>query len=108
MKKMNSLTPFFIAALFFHSSLLHSLSKSSLSIATVDTIATNAGAQAFKAGGNAFDAAVAAGLVLGVVNGYNSVSEEVVSSLAEIQKIKNSPLMVEKPHQQRLMKIYSS
>ena len=72
MKKMNSLTPFFIAALFFHSSLLHSLSKSNLSIATVDTIATNAGVQAFRDGGNAFDAAVAAGLVLGVVNGYNS------------------------------------
>ena len=41
-------------------------------IATVDPIATDAAVQALKDGGNAIDAAVAAGLPLGVVNGYNS------------------------------------
>ena len=41
-------------------------------IATVDPIATDAAVQALKDGGNAIDAAVAAGLTLGVVNGYNS------------------------------------
>jgi len=41
-------------------------------VATVDPIATDAAIHALKNGGNAFDAAVAAGLTLGVVNGYNS------------------------------------
>ena len=41
-------------------------------MATVDPIATDAAVKALKDGGNAFDAAVAAGLTLGVVNGYNS------------------------------------
>ena len=41
-------------------------------MATVDPIATDAAIHALKNGGNAFDAAVAAGLTLGVVNGYNS------------------------------------
>ena len=41
-------------------------------VATVDPIATDAAVKALKDGGNAFDAAVAAGLTLGVVNGYNS------------------------------------
>jgi len=38
----------------------------------VDPIATDAAVAAMKQGGNAIDGAVAAGLTLGVVNGYNS------------------------------------
>ncbi len=41
-------------------------------VATVRPIATEAGVAAFRAGGNAVDAAVAAALTLGVVDGYNS------------------------------------
>lgn len=41
-------------------------------IATVNPMATNAAIEAFEAGGNAIDAAVAAALTLGVVDGYNS------------------------------------
>ena len=46
--------------------------KNQLAIATVDPIATDAAVAAMKRGGNAVDGAVAAGLMLGVVNGYNS------------------------------------
>ena len=42
------------------------------SVATVDPLATDAAIAAMKKGGNAIDGAVAAGLTLGVVNGYNS------------------------------------
>jgi len=41
-------------------------------IATVHPLATQAGQQAFEKGGNAIDAAIAAGLTLGVVDGHNS------------------------------------
>jgi gamma-glutamyltranspeptidase/glutathione hydrolase len=41
-------------------------------IATVHPLATQAGMQAFEQGGNAIDAAIAAGLTLGVVDGHNS------------------------------------
>lgn len=41
-------------------------------VATVDRIASQAGIDAMRNGGNAVDAAVAAALTLGVVNGYNS------------------------------------
>lgn len=41
-------------------------------VATVHAIASRAGAQALRDGGNAVDAAVVAGLVLGVVDGHNS------------------------------------
>jgi len=41
-------------------------------VATVDPIATDAAIASMKKGGNAVDGAVAAGLTLGVVNGYNS------------------------------------
>lgn len=41
-------------------------------VATVNRIASEAGISALKKGGNAIDAAVAAGLVLGVVDGHNS------------------------------------
>jgi gamma-glutamyltranspeptidase/glutathione hydrolase len=41
-------------------------------VATVDRLASQAGIDAMKNGGNAVDAAVAAALTLGVVNGYNS------------------------------------
>ncbi len=42
------------------------------SIATVHPLATQAGMDAFAKGGNAVDAAIAAGLALGVVDGHNS------------------------------------
>ncbi len=41
-------------------------------VATVDRIASQAGIDAMKRGGNAVDAAIAAALTLGVVNSYNS------------------------------------
>lgn len=41
-------------------------------VATVQPVATDAGIDAFKAGGNAIDAAVAAAVTLGVVDGHNS------------------------------------
>ena len=41
-------------------------------IATVHPLATEAGESAFRRGGNAVDAAVAAALTLGVVDGHNS------------------------------------
>ncbi len=41
-------------------------------VATVQPLATDAGIAAFEAGGNAIDAAVAAALTLGVVDGHNS------------------------------------
>ena len=41
-------------------------------VATVSPIATQAGVDAFRSGGNAVDAAIAAALTLGVVDGYNS------------------------------------
>ena len=41
-------------------------------VATVHPLATEAGASALRRGGNAVDAAVAAGVMLGVVDGHNS------------------------------------
>ena len=41
-------------------------------VASVHPLATKAGLQAFQAGGNAIDAAIATGLTLGVVDGHNS------------------------------------
>ena len=41
-------------------------------IATVHPIATEAGRNAFQQGGNAIDAAIAAAVTLGVVDGHNS------------------------------------
>jgi gamma-glutamyltranspeptidase/glutathione hydrolase len=41
-------------------------------VATVNPLATQSGVNAFEAGGNAIDAAVAAALTLGVVDGHNS------------------------------------
>ncbi|MBX3426126.1 MAG: gamma-glutamyltransferase [Pirellulales bacterium] len=41
-------------------------------VATVNALATDAGLAAFQRGGNAVDAAVAAAVTLGVVDGYNS------------------------------------
>ena len=41
-------------------------------VATVHPLATRAGVEAMRRGGNAIDAAVAAALTLGVVDGHNS------------------------------------
>jgi gamma-glutamyltranspeptidase/glutathione hydrolase len=60
-----------ILAVFFAASLTLLAAKHG-AVATVDPIATDAAIAAMKKGGNAVDGAVAAGLTLGVVNGYNS------------------------------------
>jgi gamma-glutamyltranspeptidase / glutathione hydrolase len=46
--------------------------KGQCAVATVNPLATEAGLEAFQRGGNAVDAAVAAAITLGVVDGYNS------------------------------------
>ncbi|MBE2285768.1 MAG: gamma-glutamyltransferase [Prosthecobacter sp.] len=48
------------------------LSFPKAAVASVNPIATQAGVQALKKGGNAVDAAIAVGLTLGVVDGHNS------------------------------------
>ncbi len=50
----------------------HTATSEHSMIATVDPIATDAGVDVFREGGNAVDAAVTAALTLGVVNGENS------------------------------------
>lgn len=62
------------ALLLFVGSLLHAADPAyeRHAIATVHPLATQAGMDAFERGGNAIDAAVAAGLTLGVVDGHNS------------------------------------
>ncbi len=70
---MNNLYRQFLVFLILFSCPLKSASGGA--VATVDPIATDAAIHALKNGGNAFDAAVAAGLTLGVVNGYNSGHE---------------------------------
>ncbi len=64
----------FSALLVLASNLLHAADASfpKHAIATVHPLATAAGMQAFEKGGNAIDAAIAAGLTLGVVDGHNS------------------------------------
>ena len=61
---------FAIFSLFFTSCRLFGAQHAA--VATVNPIATDAAIAAMKQGGNAVDGAVAAGLTLGVVNGYNS------------------------------------
>ena len=64
-----------LPALFFLSAgLLHAADASypKHAIASVHPLATQAGMEAFAKGGNAIDAAIAAGLTLGVVDGHNS------------------------------------
>ena len=51
-------------------SLLHAGGERGI-VATVHPLATDAAVAAFKRGGNAIDAAVAAALTLGVVDGHN-------------------------------------
>lgn len=50
----------------------HSATAKECMVATVHPLATDAGLAAFDEGGNAVDAAIAAALTLGVVDGYNS------------------------------------
>ena len=67
---MNKFYRQFLVLLILFSSPLNSAPGGA--VATVDPIATDAAIHVLKNGGNAFDAAVAVGLTLGVVNGYNS------------------------------------
>jgi len=62
------------ALLFLACGVLHAadLSFPKQAIATVHPLATQAGMDAFAKGGNSIDAAIAAGLTLGVVDGHNS------------------------------------
>src|SRR5882724_10324212 len=53
-------------------SLAHTATAEHSMIATVNPIATDAGVEVFREGGNAIDAAVTAALTLGVVDGENS------------------------------------
>lgn len=53
-------------------SFAHTATAEHSMIATVNPIATDAGVEVFREGGNAVDAAVTAALTLGVVDGYNS------------------------------------
>ena len=61
-----------VLALFMCFSGFSAISANHGAVATVDPLATDAAVRVMKKGGNAIDAAVAAGLTLGVVNGYNS------------------------------------
>ncbi|MBK8090929.1 MAG: gamma-glutamyltransferase [Verrucomicrobiaceae bacterium] len=64
-----------ILSLFFLSASLLAAAESAYkqhAVATVHPLATQAALEVFEKGGNAIDAAVAAGLTLGVVDGYNS------------------------------------
>lgn len=63
-----------IALVLLANAILHAADASfpKQAIATVNPLATQAGMDAFAKGGNAIDAAVAAGLTLGVVDGHNS------------------------------------
>lgn len=64
----------FLAILLLPAALLHAAEKgyATFAAATVHPLATQAALQAYEKGGNAIDAAVAAGLTLGVVDGHNS------------------------------------
>jgi gamma-glutamyltranspeptidase/glutathione hydrolase len=48
------------------------IGEATCAVATVHPLATDAGVQAFRSGGNALDAAIAAALTLGVVDNQNS------------------------------------
>ncbi len=67
MKALQSLLPFLASSL-----LAADVSYPKAAVASVHPLATQAGMQAFENGGNAIDAAIAAGLTLGVVDGHNS------------------------------------
>ena len=67
------LTRALLAATLLGVSLLHAGGGGDRGIvATVHPLATDAAIEAFKKGGNAIDATVAAALTLGVVDGHNS------------------------------------
>lgn len=75
MKKTLAAGILFFATCFLHPVRSHAdepaISKNGM-VATVNPLATDAGVAALKNGGNAIDAAIAAGLTLGVVDNFNS------------------------------------
>jgi gamma-glutamyltranspeptidase/glutathione hydrolase len=72
MKKISVITLIVAAGLWLGSTIVFAAAPTHGMVASVNPLATQAGVNALKSGGNAIDAAVAVGLTLGVVDTHNS------------------------------------